>query len=139
MTSRRLSRLRACLLAIAAAILLFTTAPSPAATAPDLTGRFSGTYLIDGTSVAQSLQIEVEKQHGRRFKVSVFALNEPEYMGRGRLARDGTTAKLVTHATGRRHLILMANVGGGGTELDGTFIGKRPGHASTTGTFSVSR
>lgn len=130
---------RACLIAIAAAILLAATTLCPAATPPDLTGRFSGTYLVDGTAAAQSLQIEVESQHGRRLKVSVFAMNEPEYMGHGHVSRDGTTAKLATHATGRRHLILMANVGGGGTALEGTFTAKRRGHASRTGTFSVAR
>ena len=110
-----------------------------AATPPDLTGRYSGTYLIDGTSTALSLQLEVEKQRGRRLHVSVFATDQPEYMGGGHIARDAASVKLATHATGHRRLGLSANVLDGGATLDGTFTSKRPGHPATTGTFSVTR
>ena len=110
-----------------------------AATPLDLRGRYAGTYLVDGTTSAQTLQIEVEKQHGRRLHVSIFAMNEPEYMGRGHLTADNTSVKLATHATGRRHLVLIASVLDGGATLDGTFTSKRPGHAAVTGTFTVGR
>jgi hypothetical protein len=110
-----------------------------AATPLDLTGRYSGTYVVDGTTAAQSLQLEVEKQHGRRLHVSVFAMNEPEYMGRGHISRDDATVKLATHATGHRRLVLAASLLDGGATLDGTFTAKRPGHTATTGTFSVVR
>jgi hypothetical protein len=110
-----------------------------AATAVDLTGRYSGTYLVDGTSTALTMQLEVEKQRGRRLHVSVFATDQPEYMGRGHIARDDASVKLATHATGRRRLGLSANVLDGGATLDGTFVAKRPGRPATTGTFSVTR
>jgi hypothetical protein len=110
-----------------------------AATPLDLRSRYAGTYLIDGTTSAQSLQIEVEKQHGRRLHVSIFAMNEPEYMGRGHITADNTSVKLATHATGRRHLLLIGSVLDGGATLDGTFTSKRPGHAAVTGTFTVAR
>ncbi len=105
----------------------------------DLTGRFGGTYAYDGAPATQTLQLEVERQHGRRLRVSVFAMNEPEYMGHGHLSRDGTTVTLATHATGRRHLVMKADVLDGGASLAGTFTLKRPGHAAVTGTFALAR
>jgi hypothetical protein len=110
-----------------------------AATPLDLTGRYSGTYLEDGTTSAQTMQLEVERQHGRRVHVSVFAMNQPEYMGRGHLSADGTGVNFATHATGRRRLVLHASVLDGGATLDGTFAAKRPGRPATTGTFTVAR
>ena len=81
----------------------------------------------------------MEKQHGRRLHVSILAMNEPEYMGRGHLTADNTSVKLATHATGRRRLVLIASVLDGGATLDGTFTSKRPGRAAVAGTFTVGR
>jgi hypothetical protein len=110
-----------------------------AGTPLDLVGRYSGTYLVDGTTSVQTLQLEVERQHGRRIHVSVFAMNEPEYMGRGHLSADNTRVNLATHATGRRRLVLHAGVLDGGATLDGTFTSKQPGRPAVTGTFTVAR
>jgi hypothetical protein len=112
-----------------------------AATTPNLVGRFSGTYLFDGTMTAQSMQIEVEKQHHRRFKVSVFAMNEPEFQGHGRVSKDGASFTASTKATGRHapHLLLSGTISAGGTALDGSFTSHRAHHPDTTGTFTVAQ
>lgn len=123
----------------AAALLLVTSLA--AAALPNLAGTFPGTYLIDGTSNAQSLSIEVEKQHNRRLRLSVFASNEPEFRGRGKLSKDGASFTASTKATGRHapHLKLTGTVGVGGSTLDGAFRLRRRGRADVTGTYSVAR
>jgi hypothetical protein len=126
-------------LAIAAAMLASPGTAPVAASTPDLTGRFDGTYTYGGVTAVQTVQLEVERQHGRRLRASVFAMNQPEYMGRGHISRDGTMVTLATHATGRRRLVMMADVGDGGSSLVGTFTLKQRGHAAVTGTFSVGR
>jgi hypothetical protein len=114
-------------------------ASSVVAATPDLTGRFDGTYTYAGAPSSQTVQLEVERQHGRRLRVSVFAMNAPEYMGHGRVSRDGTTVKVVTHATGHRHLLMMGDVLNAGASLAGTFTSKRSGQPTVTGTFAVAR
>jgi hypothetical protein len=107
-----------------------------------LLGRYAGTYVVDGTSATQSLQIEVEKQHGRRLRVSVFAMNQPEFRGRGKLSKDDSTVTAATRATGKRqvpHLMLTATVSDGGATVAGTFLLKHHGRPDVTGTFSVGR
>jgi len=109
------------------------------ATTPSLVGTYSGTYLLDGTTSPQSLQIEVETQHGRRLRVSLFAMNQPEYQGHGHISRDNATVRMGLHATGHRHLAIAATLLDGGNVLDGTFAGRRPGQPPAGGTLTVNR
>jgi hypothetical protein len=107
---------------------------------PDLLGFYSGTYLSDSPgSSAQTLQLEVEKQHHRRLRVSVFAANRAEFQGRGHLLHDNVTLKMKTKATGRGapHLILTATLDG--STVAGTYLVKQRGRPDETGIFSVSR
>jgi hypothetical protein len=107
---------------------------------PDLVGFYSGTYLSDRPgSSPQSAQLEVEKQHHRRLKVSVFAVNLPEFQGHGHLLHDNVTLNMKTKATGRGapHLILTTLLDG--STISGSYVTKRPGLPDDTGTFSVSR
>src|SRR5262245_29694534 len=94
--------------ALVSGVIVAAGGAALATTPPSLAGRSSGSYVIGGTTSSQSLQIEVEAQHGRRLRVSLFAMNQPEYQGHGRLAHDDATVRMALHATGHRHLTIAA-------------------------------
>ncbi len=130
--------------AVVVGALLVLSARPPGAVPPlDLGGStFSGTYLQTGAGTPRSVQIEFEKQHHRRLRISVFAVDQPEFQGRGKLSKDNTTVTAATRATGRGNvprLLFTATVGGGGNSLSGDYTVKRKGHSGTTGTFAVAR
>jgi hypothetical protein len=108
---------------------------------PNLVTTFGGTYQLTGQTSAYTFQLEVEQQHGRRLRVSIFAVNQPEFRGRAKLLRDNATLTLHTKATGRGAARLrgMAQVDAGGTTISGTFVLHQKGLADRTGTFSVAR
>ena len=125
-----------------ASLIVLVALPTLAAAEapPDLVGLYSGTYLSDRPgSSPRSAQLEVEKQHHRRLKVSVFAMDLPEFQGHGRLSHDDVTLDMKTKATGHGapHLILTSVLDG--ATISGTYATKQHGETSDTGTFSVSR
>ena len=109
--------------------------------APNLLGTYRGSYVRTGQVSAESFEIEVEKQHGRRLRVSIFASNEPEFRGRAKLMRDDVTLALHTRATGRGAARLSGNgeVTDGGAAITGTFLIQKRGVTDRDGTFSVAR
>ena len=112
-----------------------------AAPAPSLLGTFYGSYMLTGQSTPGTFEIEVERQHGRRLRVSIFATDQPEFRGRAKLMRDNVTVTLHTRATGRGAPRLRGTgaVDSNGTTIAGTFLLHRPGVEDRTGTFSVAR
>ena len=123
------------------ALVLLPAPRAAALPALNLLGTFSGTYLLDGRTTAETFELEVERQHRHRLRVSIFAVDQPEFQGRGRLTSDNTTLQLHTHATGRGapRLRGTAAVTDAGNSLTGTFSLKQVGHAEVTGTFFASR
>lgn len=116
--------------------------PLAAATPPpNLVGTFSGTYQLSNQTSAETLQLEVERQHGRRLRVSIFAMDQPEFQGRAKLLRDGVSLTLHTKATGRGAARLRGtgDVGNAGTTISGTLILHQRGLEDRAGTFSVFR
>ena len=112
-----------------------------AAPAPSLLGTFGGTYMLTGQTTAETFEMEVERQHGRRLRVSIFATDQPEFQGRAKLMRDNVTLTLHTRATGRGAARLSGTgaVGDGGATISGTFLIHQRGVADRAGTFSVVR
>ena len=112
-----------------------------AAPAPSLLGTFGGNYMLTGQTTPETFEIEVERQHGRRLRVSIFATDQPEFQGRAKLMRDNVTLTLHTRATGRGAPRLRGSgaVGSDGTTITGTFLIHRRGVEDRTGTFSVAR
>ena len=72
-------------------------------------------------------------------KVSVFAMDLPEFQGHGHLSHDNATLDMKTRATGHGapHLILTSSLDG--STISGNYVTKQHGDTSDTGTFSVSR
>lgn len=123
------------------ALVLLPAPRAAALPALNLLGTFSGTYMLDGRTTAETFELEVERQHRHRLRVSIFAVDQPEFQGRGRLTGDNTALKLHTHATGRGapRLRATATVTDGGNSLTGAFSLKQVGHVAVTGTFFASR
>ena len=66
--------------ALAAVGLLTSVHVATAASPPNLLGNFYGTYTSDRPgSRALTMQIEVESQHKRQARVSIFAVDQPEF------------------------------------------------------------
>jgi len=125
-----------------AALLLAVARPLGAVPPLNLVGNFDGAYMRSGANTQGTLRIEVEKQHRRRLRVSVFATDQPEYQGPGKLSKDNGTVTATTRATGRGNVprfLITATVGGGGTTLSGGYTIKARGRADVAGTFSVAR
>ena len=122
--------------------LALLVVPLAAATpAPNLLGTFGGSYMLTGQGNSETFNIEVERQHGHRLRVSIFATNQPEFRGRAKLMRDNVTLTLHTRATGRGAARLSGTgaVGDGGATIAGTFLIHQRGVADRTGMFSVTR
>jgi hypothetical protein len=128
---------------VTGSLLLSLVRPVGAVPPLDLRGNtFSGTYVPSGSGSQQTLQIEIEKQHRRRLRVSVFAMNLPEFQGPGKLSKDNTTVTATTRATGKGNVprfLITATVSDGGNTLSGSYTLKAKGRADVTGTFSVGR
>ncbi len=127
--------------AIVVPAILFRVA-AWAGPAPDLRGRFSGTY--DRGASAEPFTVEVEKQHKHMLTaVSVFAENEAELQGHGAVAADGVTVTVMAHTAGakkfRRRIKLVGTLGAGGATIDGTYTLHGPHGSPLTGAFSVGR
>ena len=111
---------------------------------PSLRGHhaYSGSYVKDGSP--EGLGFEVEQQQGRWLvQVSIDAQNEAQLHGQGHIARNHVAFTVNTHTPGpiktRHHLNLDGTVVDGGQALQGNYELTRPGLATLTGTFSVSR
>lgn len=128
--------------ALAAGLFLAVVRPLGAVPPLNLVGTFDGSYQQSGSGTPGTLRIEIEKQHRRRLRLSVFATNAPEYQGAGKLSKDNTTVTANTRATGKGavpHLLISATVSDGGTTLAGNYTAKRKGHPDVVGTFAVAR
>jgi len=130
------------MVALTAGLVVALVRPLAAVPPLSLLGTFSGSYVQSGSGTPHTLQIEIEKQHRRRLRVSVFATDQPEYQGPGKLSKDNGTVTATTRATGRGNVprfLITATVGGGGTTLSGGYTIKARGRADVAGTFSVAR
>jgi len=128
---------------VTGSLLLSMVRPAGAVPPLDLRGNnFSGSYVQDGSATQNTLQIEIEKQHRRRLRVSVFAMNLPEFQGPGKLSKDNTTVTATTRATGKGKVprfLITATVADAGATLSGSYTIKSKGRPDATGTFSVGR
>lgn len=111
---------------------------------PGLVGDYAGSYQATGSQTSRSMQIDVEKQHKRKIaKARIFATDLPEYAGKGRISKDGTTAHIVLKTAGHgryvAHMVLETQIGAGGTELSGDYTITVRGLDPRTGTFDVTR
>jgi hypothetical protein len=111
---------------------------------PNLVADFTGTYQQDGGGSASSMELRIESQHKRSIrKARIFATNLSEYIGKGRIAKDATTAKFALRTSGGGRYVsymkLAAQIVDGGSILSGTYEIKQRGIATRTGTFDVAR
>jgi hypothetical protein len=129
------------LVAVAAVGLLASAHGVAAAAPPNLVGNFYGSSRSDRPgSGALSMQIEVESQRKRHSRVSVFAVDQPEFQGSGALLPDGVGLKMNTRAMGEKAPRLVPTATTDGTTIWGTYSLKRHGDLpDDTGTFSVAR
>jgi hypothetical protein len=129
------------LVAVTAVGLLASAHVAAAAAPPNLVGNFYGSYQSDRPgSGALTMQIEVESQRKRHARVSVFAVDQPEFQGSGTLLPDGVGLKMNTRATGKKAPRLVLTATTDGTTISGTYSLKRHGDLpDDTGTFSVAR
>lgn len=106
-------------------------------------GLFRGTY--DRSGDIESMDLEVAEQHGRKLtRLSINALNEAQFQGHGKIAKDLTTfkAKLATNGSRKyRHTLKLTGTltVGASITFDGTYEMLRPSTTPLTGTFSLSR
>jgi len=129
------------MVALTAGLVVALVRPLAAVPPLSLLGTFSGSYVQSGSGTPHTLQIEIEKQHRRRLRVSVFAMNQPEYQGPGKLSKDNGTVTAKTRATGKGapRFLVTATVSDAGHTLAGGYTIRSKGRADVTGTFSVAR
>jgi hypothetical protein len=127
------------------ALIAFPSRRAAGASPPNLVGIYNGSYHIDGTMNDEPFRFEFERQRGRKVNVSVFAENQPEFLGKGTIAPNNTHLTMKTASAGRRrnrwHLVMKnATILDGGNSIEGVFSLKKPAPlTSLTGTFTVSR
>jgi hypothetical protein len=117
---------------------------SRAAPPPSLLGDYHGTYQSGSSSLTESMEIRVEKQHKRAIqKARLFAQDMVEFWGPGKISRDGTTAKLNLHSAGHgrneSHMKMTLQVEDGGSTLAGDYVITEGGLSPHTGTLTVSK